>query len=129
MDNQVPVTVPTPVIPQRRTHQEIIDVDELVDEQDQRPPGRRIRDPTMSDIIIIDSDDASEAGPSTGPRHPGKATPSFSVMSLFSFDLIFEVLGYALLLRQYKLYILHLQYHLYHHVLVRGVHNVFYPKM
>jgi hypothetical protein len=93
MDDEVPVVVDgasIPIIPQRRTNHEIIDVDELDDEQDQRPSRRQrrpeprdhtSRDPMSSDIIILDSDDASEAGPSTGPRHPGNATLTFSVFA------------------------------------------------
>ncbi|KAI0247038.1 hypothetical protein BJV78DRAFT_1157476 [Lactifluus subvellereus] len=87
MDGVMPVIVDrdsTPVIPQRRTNQDIIiDVDELDDEQDQRPsrrPRRAMprdntsRNPMAPDIIILDSDDASEAeaGPSTTRlSHPG----------------------------------------------------------
>ncbi|KAH9973408.1 hypothetical protein BJV74DRAFT_196867 [Russula compacta] len=82
MDSE-PVTVESvsiPAIPRRRTHHEIIDVDELDDELDQ-PPSRRSRqplpqgnpsrDPMSSEIIILDSDDGSEAGPSTRRRHSG----------------------------------------------------------
>ncbi|KAH9966939.1 hypothetical protein BGW80DRAFT_729524 [Lactifluus volemus] len=74
------------IIPQRRTHQEIIDVDELDDEQDQRP-SRRSRlavpeDDTLTEIIILDNDEGSESGPSTRPRHSGKAILAFSVLSL-----------------------------------------------
>ena len=90
MDSEMPIIDDrdsTPVIPRRRTNQEIIiDVDELDDEQDQRPSRRprsaMPRENTSSrnamgpDIIILDSDDASEteAGPSTRLTRPGRAT-------------------------------------------------------
>lgn len=88
----MPITVESasiPSIPRRRTHHEIIDVDELDDELDQSPSrrsrlplpqGNPSRDPMSSEIIIIDSDDGSEAGPSTRRRHSGKITPAFSVV-------------------------------------------------
>ncbi|KAI0261096.1 hypothetical protein BC834DRAFT_845722 [Gloeopeniophorella convolvens] len=63
-------------IPQRRTHREVIDVDELEDEQLQ-PQPRRQRLPRsssgdqVSEIIVLDSDDEVEPGPSTRPRPIG----------------------------------------------------------
>ncbi len=80
MDGETPVTVERPsipTIPQRRTHHEVIDVDELDDEQQNQRPSRRPRHPVPSDdspivmspdIIILDSDDGLEAGPSTRRR-------------------------------------------------------------
>lgn len=79
MDSEMPTTErpSIPTIPQRRAHHEVIDVDELDDEQ---RPSRRPRHPVPSDnssrdmmspdVIILDSDDGSEPGPSTG-RRPG----------------------------------------------------------
>ena len=91
----MPVTVEgastsTSIIPRRRTHYEVIDVDEFDDEHDQRPsrrPRRPVsrrnlsRDPVPSDVIILDSDDGSEAGPSPRRRPSRKATLTFSVVA------------------------------------------------
>jgi hypothetical protein len=63
----------------------------------------------------------------------GNGTPVRLLLPFPSFppsnSVIFEVLDYALLLRQYKLSTLHLQYRLYHYLLVCAVHKIFYPKM
>ncbi|KAF8274665.1 hypothetical protein EI94DRAFT_1793956 [Lactarius quietus] len=77
MGDTVPVPsvrLPSPAIPRRRTHHEVIDVDEL----DDYPPSRRPRlqvhpseNPTSSDIIVLDSDDGGDTGPSTRPRSTG----------------------------------------------------------
>ena len=91
MDGEMPATVERPsipTIPQRRAHHEVIDVDELDDEQ---RPSRRPRHPVPSDnssrdmmspdIIILDSDDGSEPGPSTR-RRPGVSILTLSVIGL-----------------------------------------------
>ncbi len=82
MDGEMSVTErpSIPTIPQRRAHHEVIDVDELDDEQQNQRPSRRprhavpsdnsSRDMVSPDIIILDSDDGSEPGPSTR-RRPG----------------------------------------------------------
>ena len=92
MDREMPATADrasTPAVPRRRTHHEIIDVDELDDEQDQRPPRRPRRpeprgnssiEPVSPEIIILDSDDGSEAGPSTRRTPSGKPTLTLSVV-------------------------------------------------
>ena len=85
MDGEIPVTVERatiPAIPRRRAHHEVIDVDELDDEQQTQRPSQRPRRPlplgdasrnsAPSDIIILDSEDGSEPGPSTG-RRPGES--------------------------------------------------------
>jgi hypothetical protein len=89
MDGEMPVTVESasiPAIPRRRAHHEVIDVDEFDDEQQDQRPTRRPRHPvplddssTSSDIIILDSDDGSEPGPSTR-RGPGESMFTFSVV-------------------------------------------------
>lgn len=115
-----------PAVPRRRTHHEIIDVDELDDEQDQRPSrrprrplprGNSSREPVSSEIIVLDSDDGSEAGPSTRRRPSGKCTLTLSVVlsSLFGDP---EMLGYARRLRQHKSSTLHPQSRLYPRVLI-----------
>ena len=91
MDGEMPATVERPsipTIPQRRAHHEVIDVDELDDEQ---RPSRRPRHPVPSDntsreimspdIIILDSDDGSEPGPSTR-RRSGVSILTLSVIRL-----------------------------------------------
>ena len=91
MDGEIPATVERPsipTIPQRRAYHEVIDVDELDDEQ---RPSRRPRHPVPSDnsstdmmepdIIILDSDDGSEPGPSTR-RRPGVSILTLSVIGL-----------------------------------------------
>jgi len=92
MDREIPVTADrasTPAVPRRRTHHEVIDVDELDDEQDQRPSrrprrpvprGTSSREPVSSEIIVLDSDDGSEAGLSTRRRSSGKPTLTLSVV-------------------------------------------------
>lgn len=92
MDREMPATADrasTPAVPRRRTHHEVIDVDELDDEQEQRPSRRprhpvpRVnssREPVSSEIIVLDSDDGSEAGPSTRRRPSGKPTLTLSVV-------------------------------------------------
>ena len=82
MEDSAPVTAArssTPAIPQRRAHHEVIDVDELDDHR----PSRRSRlqvhsseDRTSIDIIVLDSDDGAEAGPSTQPRPTGELATS-----------------------------------------------------
>ncbi|KAI9454736.1 hypothetical protein BJY52DRAFT_1224932 [Lactarius psammicola] len=65
MEDSAPVTAArpsTPVVPQRRAHHEVIDVDEL---DDHRPPRR----PRLQ--VLLDSDDGGETGPSTWPRPTG----------------------------------------------------------
>jgi hypothetical protein len=77
MDSEMPTTVERssiPTIPQRRAHHEVIDVDELEDEQRPSrrphpvPSGNSSRDIMSPDIVILDSDDGSEPGPSTRRR-------------------------------------------------------------
>ncbi|KAI9433645.1 hypothetical protein H4582DRAFT_1985245 [Lactarius indigo] len=66
MEDSAPITAARPstsTIPQRRTHHEVIDVDEL-----QIHSSENL---TSSDIIILDSDDGVETGPSTQPRPTG----------------------------------------------------------
>jgi len=81
----------TPAIPRRRSHREVIDVDELLDDEpDRRRPRRsapRVNSSSASipsDIIILDSDDDSEPGSATLRRPSGEATLTFP----FSPDLI-----------------------------------------
>jgi hypothetical protein len=90
MDSEMPVTVEgasTSAIPRRRTHHEIIDVDEFDDEHPSRRPRRPVsrgnssRVPVSSDVIILDSDDGSEASPSPRRRPSRKATLTFSVVA------------------------------------------------
>lgn len=77
-----------PTIPRRRAHHEVIDVDELDDEQRPSrrprhpvPSGNSSRDMMSPDIIILDSDDSSEPGPSTR-RRPGVSILTLSVIDL-----------------------------------------------
>jgi hypothetical protein len=79
------------VIPQRRTNQEIIDVDEAdeLDDEQVQCPSKRSRlavpeDDTLTEIIIPDNDEGSESEsePYTPPRYPGKDILAFSVLSL-----------------------------------------------
>ena len=119
MDGEIPVVVeraPVPAIPRRRAHHEVIDVDELDDEQVQRPSqrprrpvplGRSSGNSVSSDIIILDSDDGSEPGPSTGRRPGESAYLPFYVVSLIRPSQP----GYDLLLRQPRLSTLHPQSH------------------
>ncbi|KAH9954344.1 hypothetical protein BC827DRAFT_1272694 [Russula dissimulans] len=64
----------TPAVLRRRSHHEVIDVDELDDEPDRRrsrrsaPQDNYSRASIPSDIIVLDSDDDSEPGPSTRQR-------------------------------------------------------------
>lgn len=138
MDSEMPVTVEgtsTSAIPRRRTHHEVIDVDEFDDEHDQRPSrrprrpvsrGNSSRDPVSSDVIILDSDDG-EAGPSVRRRPSRKATLTFLSLPLHLIR-SFEMLAYARLLLQSNSFTCHLQSHLYR-VLVRTATHMFFLRM
>jgi hypothetical protein len=121
MDRDIPVAVESasiPAIPRRRAHHEVIDVDELDDEQQDQRPSQRPRHPVplgdssrdfiSSEIIILDSDDGSEPGPSTG-RRPGKSTLTTSVR--WSVLIRPSQSDYAPLLRQSRSSTLHPQSH------------------
>ncbi|KAF8485735.1 hypothetical protein DFH94DRAFT_153014 [Russula ochroleuca] len=97
MDGEMPVTVERasiPAIPRRRAHHEVIDVDELDDEQQVQRPSQRPRRPVplgdssrnsvSSDIIILDSDDGSGPGPSTGRRPARLRSPPPPAQIIYS---------------------------------------------
>ncbi|KAH9055504.1 hypothetical protein EDB87DRAFT_1640726 [Lactarius vividus] len=77
MEDSASVTAATPstsAVPQRRTHYEVIDVDEFDDHRPPRRPRHQVyssENLTSSDIIVLDSDDGVETGPSTLPRPAG----------------------------------------------------------
>jgi hypothetical protein len=118
MDGEMPVTVENASnlsVPRRRAHHEVIDVDELDDEpQDQRPSrrprhlGDSSRDLSLSDIIILDSDDGSEPGPSTR-RVPGESAYLFRRYPVLIRPS--QEADYARLLHQPKSSTLHLRSH------------------
>ncbi|KAH9032656.1 hypothetical protein EDB85DRAFT_1954744 [Lactarius pseudohatsudake] len=77
MEDSAPVTVARPstsAVARRRTHHEVIDVDEFDDHRPPRRPRLQVHSSenlTPSDIIVLDSDDGVETGPSTQPRPAG----------------------------------------------------------
>jgi hypothetical protein len=82
MEDSAPVITSGPsarVVPQRRIHHEVIDVDELDDYPPSRRPRLRVHSSenrASSEIIVLDSDDGAETGPSTRPRSAGELASS-----------------------------------------------------